>query len=865
MSLAPGTRLGPYEIFSLLGAGGMGEVYKARDTRLGREVAVKVLSKDLAKNPDALARFEREAKAVAALNHPNILGIFDFGSVDDTSYAVMELLEGESLRERLNQGPLPLRTALELGKQMADGLAAAHDKGIIHRDLKPGNIWITKDGRLKILDFGLAKLMAHSANLSQSVLATQAFSQSQESQTQTGMILGTLGYMSPEQVRGDMVDARSDIFSFGAVLFEMITGKRAFSRENASDTLAAILRDDFMDVESTGNQIPAGLLAILHHCIEKSPERRFQSAHDVAFALENFSTASLNSSPFTAPPVPQNRRVVRKWAALMVGLLVCVGLAGWAFRRAQIPTPTFKQITFRRGNVLRARFTPDGQNIVYSAAWDGRPSEIFMSRLDGSGVRAIGLPPADLMAVNARGELLILLKSSQWAGTSNSAGTLALASLDGGTPREVLGRVRGADFAPDGQTLAVIYQELDGGPHNLDYPLGTRLQSSISGFVGAPRISPQGDRVAFVYSGTRSGRIGARGGIAVVDRTGKRRDLKVDRLVWDEFIVWSKDGRELYYATRAGLRAVDMNDHVRPLNADSTPPLIHDLSAQGLMLLERELGTNSSMVRFRGQDLDLGWQNQSLLSGFSRDGSLALLYETGGGESNQNRPFLRRLDHSPPKVLDSGIPLDLTPDGDYALLLIPMDKPKLLMVPTGLGVPRELGLEGWDPAVNGHFSMDGKYVYAFARQGSSPLRIMKLPVDGSHGSLLPESIQNVKAFSPDGKHLLSVDVKGQASITSEEGGASKPLPWALEPGEAIVAWNETDEVLLTHPEDTTHLRVDRVAITTGRRTVWQRLVPPDPTSTVRVFNVRVSRDGRTLGYTYTRVLVSDLIVAQGLK
>ncbi|MDE3245828.1 MAG: serine/threonine-protein kinase, partial [Acidobacteriota bacterium] len=505
MSLVPGTKLGPYEVFSLLGAGGMGEVYKAKDTRLGREVAVKVLSPDLAKHTDALARFEREAKAVAALNHPNILGIFDFGRVDGISYAVMELLEGESLRTRLDQGPLPLRAALELGRQMADGLAAAHDRGIVHRDLKPGNIWIAKDGRLKILDFGLAKQVVPSRSISQSLVATRASVQDQEAQTRTGLILGTMGYMSPEQLRGEAVDARSDIFSFGAVLFEMLTGRRAFTRDTDSDTVAAILRDDFVDLEGSGNLIPAGLLNILRHCIEKSPERRFQSAHDVAFALENLSTPSLSSGPMEAPLVPRPKRASMKWAALVAGLLVGAGLLGWALRGAYTAKPTFKQITFRRGNVLRARFTPDGQNIVYSAAWDGKPSEIFMSRLDGSGVRAIGLPPADLMAVNARGELLILLKTSQWAGTSNSAGTLALASLDGGTPREVLGRARGADFAPDGQALAVIYQDVEGGPHNLDYPLGTHLLTSISGFVGAPRVSPQGDQVAFVYSGTRSG------------------------------------------------------------------------------------------------------------------------------------------------------------------------------------------------------------------------------------------------------------------------------------------------------------------------------------------------------------------------
>ncbi len=870
MNLVAGTKLGPYEIVSPLGVGGMGEVWKAHDTRLDRFVAVKVLPQEWATNAEALSRFEREAKAVAALNHPNILGIFDIGQAEGTTYAVMELLEGESLRTRLDLGPVPLRTALELGRQMAVGMAAAHDKGFIHRDIKPGNIWITKDGRLKILDFGLAKQVTRSESVSQSFLATQAVGQSQESHTKAGMILGTMGYMSPEQVRGEAVDARSDIFSFGAVLFEMLTGKRAFARNTASDTLAAILRDDFADPEGTSRLIPAGLLRILHHCIEKNPEQRFQSAHDVAFALENFSATSQSFSPFWAPIAAQNRSTSRKWAALVAGLLICAGLAGWVLRGRSAQAPSFKQITFRRGNVLRARFTPDGQNVVYSATWDGHPSEIFMSRLDGSGVRAVGLPRADLMAVNAQGELLLLLKSSQWTGTSAGFGTLALSSLDGGTPREVLGGVKGADFASDGKALAVIYQEQEGGPQHLDYPLGTRIMTSNSELLGAPRISPQGDKVAFVHSSTALGAIGTEGGssaqrgIAVVDRAGKRLDLKMEGAVWDEYLAWSRDGREIFFATRVGLRAVDLDGHVRPVSVDATPSLIHDISPQGQMLLERELYTTSSMVCSNGHDLDLGWQENTYISGFSRDGSLALLFETGGIEANRYRPLLRRFDHSPPKVLAPGIPQDLSPDGDFALVFIPGDHPKLQMVPTGLGVPRDLGLEGW-VLTGGRFSKNGTHVYATARQGTGHLRILKLPMDGSRGTLLPESIQNIKAYSPDGKQLLCIDAKGHPSITSDEGGTPRALPWTLEPGESIIEWIAPDEALVMHPEDALHLRLDRVELSSGRRTVSQRLVPPDPASVTRLYNVRVSGDGKTVGFTYTRIPVSDLLVAEGLK
>ncbi|HEX7552127.1 MAG TPA: serine/threonine-protein kinase, partial [Geothrix sp.] len=326
MSLQPGIRLGPYEILSPLGAGGMGEVWKARDTRLDRFVAVKVLPEHLAKSPESLARFEREAKAVAALNHPNITGIFDIGNTDGVAFVAMELLEGESLRTRLEQGPLTPKKATELAIQMAQGLAAAHEKGVVHRDLKPDNLWITKEGRLKILDFGLAKQLPTMGVGSDSFVPTAAIQAGHN--TEQGMILGTLGYMSPEQVRGKAVDARSDLFSFGVVLFEMLTGKRAFARDTASDTMAAILRDDPPEIEGTSRPIPLALRRIIDHCLEKAPARRFQDARDVAFALESLSSPE-TVAPITAPFAPQNRRTTWIWAALAAVIVVCAALGSW--------------------------------------------------------------------------------------------------------------------------------------------------------------------------------------------------------------------------------------------------------------------------------------------------------------------------------------------------------------------------------------------------------------------------------------------------------------------------------------------------------------------------------------------------------
>jgi eukaryotic-like serine/threonine-protein kinase len=835
----------------------MGEVYRARDPKLNRDVAIKILPEALAADPAALARFEREAQAVAALSHPNILAIFDFGRQGDTAYAVMELLEGETLRARLEHGALPARKAVDLAVQIADGLAAAHEKGIVHRDLKPENVFVTQEGRAKVLDFGLAKRTGSASGPSLSMQATSGH-------TGPGMVLGTAAYMSPEQVRGEVVDHRSDIFSFGAVLYEMLTGRQAFGRETATESMTAILKEDTPEIAATGPSASPALQRIVQHCLEKKPAERFRDAHDLAFALESVGTPSAESRALLQPSRRATRGRAVAWS-VPLGVIILALVGTWWLGRGASPQPTFKQVTFRRGNVLRARFTPDGQNIVYSAAWDGRPSEIFMSRLDGSGMRAIGLPRADLMAVNGRGELLILLKSSQWTATTGGNGTLALASLDGGTPREVLAHVRGADFAPDGQALAVIYQDQDGGPFYLDYPLGTHLLTSINAqSPGAPKISPQGDRVAFVYyPGVQADFANTEGKIAVVDRAGKRRDLAAGLNTLDEYLAWSRDGREIYYATGSGLTAVDMDGRVRLVRADSTPPFIHDVSPQGLMLLEREISNYSPMVVSGIQSLDLGWQDKGSLRGFSRDGSLVLSLEAGG-VSNTNHPFLRHLDSSPPKVLDPGIPLDLNPAGDFALVGTLGDRPKLLMVPTGLGMSRELGLEGWS-ASDGRFSMDGTFVFASARQGTGPVRILKLPVDGSKGVVLPESVKNVQAFSPDGKRILCLDAKGQPGITSEAGESLKSLPWILQPGEAIVAWNAADEVLVTHPEDAIHLLVERVQLSTGQRTLWQRLIPPDPATTIRVSEVRVSGDGKTLGYTTNRILVSDLIVAAGLK
>lgn len=278
--MSTGTKLGPYQLTSLLGAGGMGEVYRARDPRLDRNVAIKVLPASLSSEAARLRRFEQEARAAAALNHPNILAVHDIGTLDSSPYIVSELLEGETLRRRLASGPLPARKAVDYAIQIAHGLAAAHDKGIIHRDLKPENIFLTGDGRVKILDFGLAKLTER---------GNAAGDATRTIQSGAGTVLGTVGYMAPEQVRGESADPRTDIFALGAVLYEMLSGQQAFRRDTAAETMTAVLREDPPELSDSGPPVAPGLELTVRRCLEKDPEQRYQSAKDLSFALAALS------------------------------------------------------------------------------------------------------------------------------------------------------------------------------------------------------------------------------------------------------------------------------------------------------------------------------------------------------------------------------------------------------------------------------------------------------------------------------------------------------------------------------------------------------------------------------------------------
>ena len=481
MTLVPGTKLGPYEIVSALGAGGMGEVYRAHDSRLGRDVALKILPQSFALDVERLHRFEQETRAVAAFNHPGIVAIHDVGQHNGSPFLVSELLDGESLRNVLDRGALSQRKAIDYGVQIAQGLAIAHAKEIVHRDLKPENLFLTKDGRVKILDFGLAKAVQKTGGFgpdSDGATLTGA-------QTAAGMVMGTASYMAPEQVRGESVDARTDIFSFGAVLYEMLSGHRAFRRDTSAETMTAVLKDDPPELTDAQHPISPALERIVRRCLEKSPEQRFQSAKDLAFALEALSGTSHTSAP-QAKIVAARRKPLTIAVAALGGIAALAGAYFAGTRSGSSKPPRFARLTFQRGIIRGARFAPDGQNVIYSAAWEGRPYEVFTSRIGDYNARSHDLKNAMVVGVSSAGDIALLTNvrrslESNWM----QSGTLARVSESGGAPREILEGFGMRTSVPTASNLPLCARRADRSNSNI--PLATFCSkrmaiSAIHGF-----------------------------------------------------------------------------------------------------------------------------------------------------------------------------------------------------------------------------------------------------------------------------------------------------------------------------------------------------------------------------------------------
>ena len=534
MTLTTGTKLDGYEILGPLGAGGMGEVYRARDSVLKRDVAIKVLPSFFSQDTERLRRFEQEAQAAAALNHPNILGVYRFGTFDNTPYLVSELLEGGTLRQQLARGAIPVRKAIEYGVRIACGLAAAHEKGIVHRDLKPENIFVTKDERVKILDFGLAKLTQSDAATPDGATVTL------EEQTLPGQVLGTVGYMSPEQVRGRAADHRADIFAFGAILYEMLTGKRAFRKPTSAETMTAILNEEPPDISQTMTGTPAGVLRVVHRCLEKNPERRFQSASDLGFALESLSELSHSVGAVTARTAQSSVTVTV--GAVVVTLLLAAVIAWWRIPSAVPVVESVTQLT-DDGQPKDGKLVTDGSRIYYAEGQTGS-WKIAQVSIAGGPTALVDIRLADLhiAGLNSEGSALLALVG----GINDSAYPLWSIPLPAGEPRRLSIDAQDANFFPDGRLFIAKGRDLFATDKDGSNP---RKLASMPGIVivEEPSVSPDGRLITFtLYSrGWSSSTLFEGEADSATPPTG----LNVGQNPHPCCAAWTPDGKHLVYGT----------------------------------------------------------------------------------------------------------------------------------------------------------------------------------------------------------------------------------------------------------------------------------------------------------------------------
>ena len=866
MPLTAGTRLGPYEITGALGAGGMGEVYRARDTRLDRDVAIKVLPDTFAADPDRLSRFEREARAVAALSHPGILAIHDFGRADGLTYAVMELLEGSTLRARLDSAPLAPRRAIDVAGQIIRALGAAHEKGIVHRDIKPENIFITTDGHVKILDFGLARMGASP------IAALAAAGTRTRVETGDGVVLGTVGYMSPEQVRGVAADHRSDIFSFGVVLYEMLTGRRPFAGSTAVETMNAILKEDPPAMIVSDAAMAPTLSRLVAHALEKEPAERFQSARDLAFSLEALRASSDTGASTVVSGPSRRRRPLVAAASIAVVALMAGLLAGRMLWRSAgggaLSSPTFTRLTYDNGTIWSGRFAPDGQTVVYGAAWDGGPIRTLLSRTDRPGSTPLNFADASLMSMSRTGELAISLGHvfEGWMGE----GTLARVPMFGGAPRPIAERVREADWTPDGSDLAIV-RRVD-GRERLEFPVGKVLYDT-SGYISHIRFSPDGSRIAFADHPFFAD---DNGDLAVVDREG-RRTVLAKGFQSLRGVAWSPNGSEVWFTSNnfphagVALRAATLDGRTRMLLSLPTDWRILDVANDGRILLASEIVARHIEVVREGerQPQDVTLFEQSTAGAISTDGSSVLITDQGSYAGTEYAAYLRRLAEPAAVKLGEGQGFEFAQDMKWVLSLVYGPPSRILLLPVGAGETKQLPNPDGLTILAVAFLPDHKHVVYLGSAGNGPLRgYIQGIEDGARRPFTAEGVHvNTATFwrmpvTPDGSGVALIGGDGRIYVFPTNGGEPKPLT-GLSPGEYPINWTSDGRGVYVTAATELPRRIFRVDLATGRRALWKEL-RTSQTAGIRLSQISMTPDGRTFLHSYARLL-SNLYVAEGLR